>query len=154
MNLPYVLLVENASEIRNTMALMLKDDFRVVGVRDGVGALAPLHAAPRPDLMITDVHLHPGEHGLGLAAMAAELEVPVLLITGDIVLAEQLEVSRCGVLHKPFGREALIRVAKREVSRAQDNRLQLQAYLGSMLKKQAAQPGAQLFQQFAIRAAA
>jgi DNA-binding response OmpR family regulator len=118
MVLPYVLLVEDDTIIREIMVSLLNDDFQIVSAKDGASALAVLDTDPVLDLLIGDVHLPPGAQGLALAKRAAELGIPALLISGDGLRAEELEAAGYDVLQKPFHIRELVERAKLAISHA------------------------------------
>jgi CheY-like chemotaxis protein len=98
----YVLFVEDNDDVRDVLIEVLQEYFRIISAKDGASALAALRAFPPPDLVITDLHLPVGAQGLEVAAMATQLDIPVLLITGDGQRAQELKAMGHDVLPKPF----------------------------------------------------
>jgi len=84
-----VLIVEDDPEVRDLLALVLRDEgHRVMTASDGPAALELVaRGTIRPDIVLADYNLPDGMDGIEVAArLRADLrrEVPVLILTGDI----------------------------------------------------------------------
>ena len=109
-----VFLAEDNSDIRNLLTRALElDGYEVVGFPDGTAlvdylgdALRPHSDTAVPDIIVSDIRM-PGFSGMDvLAALRrAEVEVPVILITGfgdDEMDAEARRLGAVGFINKPF----------------------------------------------------
>jgi PAS domain S-box-containing protein len=111
-----VVIADDNADMRDYLARLLRDDYVVTAVRDGVEALAAACAEP-PDLIISDVMM-PRLDGLGLLAELRRdprtAAVPVLLLSaraGQEAAVDGLAAGADDYLVKPFSaRELLARV--------------------------------------------
>jgi signal transduction histidine kinase len=102
-----LLLAEDDPELRDRIARLLAEDYRVLAATDGVEALrlAKLH---RPDLLVTDISM-PGMDGIELTrrfrALAGSRVAPVLLLTAAGGIGDRLSGFEAGAVDyilKPF----------------------------------------------------
>lgn len=102
-----LLLAEDDPGLRERIALMLSEEYRVIAAADGLSALklAELH---RPDLLVTDISM-PGMDGVELTrqfrALAGSRVAPVLLLTAAGGIGERLSGFEAGAVDyilKPF----------------------------------------------------
>ncbi|WP_257458502.1 response regulator [Archangium lipolyticum] len=110
---PVILLVEDESDLRDTIEELLRDEgFQVTCMADGEKALAWLHGGQRPALVLLDF-IMPRMNGWAfLERMRADpgLDgVPVVAISALPVSHPSL----AGVLHKPFDLSSLVETARR-----------------------------------------
>ncbi|SFW87437.1 SpoIIE family protein phosphatase [Amycolatopsis australiensis] len=111
-----VLVADDNADMRDYLARLLRDDYAVTAVRDGVEAFAVACAEP-PDLVISDVMM-PRMDGLSLLAELRRdprtAAVPVLLLSaraGQEAAVDGLAAGADDYLVKPFSaRELLARV--------------------------------------------
>jgi DNA-binding response OmpR family regulator len=98
-----ILLVEDDETLRGLVAGHLSEaGFAVILAADGMAALQALDDNAPVDLLLTDLHLPGGPHGLSLANMTkARLGIPVLFITGDRELSQQRESLPGKLFSKP-----------------------------------------------------
>ena len=114
-----MLLVEDEPEVRAVAAEHLRDlGYEVIEAEDGSAALRLLRAAPRLDVLVTDVGLPAGLNGRQVADAAREVrpDLPVLFITGYAgdALEDRLAPGM-EVIGKPFTLDALAaRVARHD----------------------------------------
>ncbi|HEY3666039.1 MAG TPA: EAL domain-containing response regulator [Polyangiaceae bacterium] len=112
-----VLLVDDDSAVRNALRRVLeRRGYDVVTASSGVEALERL-AAGGFDVLISDVRM-PGMTGLGLlrAVRGYDLDLPVILVTGNPDLASAAEAVEHGAFHyliKPVESERLGQVLER-----------------------------------------
>jgi DNA-binding NtrC family response regulator len=105
-----LLLVEDDQMVRETIGLMLEDDYLVLNASSAGTALAALRA-PDPtsiDVLLLDCLL-PNGHVSDVLAAADRLSVPVVLISGDPNQAGAVDPGRL-FLPKPFTQEMLLAV--------------------------------------------
>lgn len=102
-----LLLAEDDPELRDRIARLLAEDYRVIAACDGVEALrlAQIH---RPDLLVTDISM-PGMDGIELTkrfrALAGSRVAPVLLLTAAGGIGDRLSGFEAGAVDyilKPF----------------------------------------------------
>ncbi|MET8849173.1 SpoIIE family protein phosphatase [Amycolatopsis sp. NPDC004625] len=111
-----VLVADDNADMRDYLVRLLRDDYAVTAVRDGVEAFAAARAEP-PELIISDVMM-PRLDGLGLLTElrgdARTAAVPVLLLSaraGQEAAVDGLAAGADDYLVKPFSaRELLARV--------------------------------------------
>lgn len=102
-----ILLAEDDVLIRDTMALMLEDEFEVVAARDGAEALALYSKVPaRFALVLTDCEM-PSMNGIQLTVRLwrDNPELPVIMMTGGMERADfrgLLQTRNFALLWKPF----------------------------------------------------
>ncbi len=98
---PYILVLEDLDDIANLLREELSArGYRCFSLRSKAAAERFLNRV-RPDLVIVDYELLGGS-GLTAAQMAAEADVPVVVISGYDV-REEVEVLGFIFLPKPFG---------------------------------------------------
>jgi DNA-binding NtrC family response regulator len=105
-----LLLVEDDRMVRETIILMLEDDYEVLHAVSVSTALALLEAAesPRVELMVLDCLL-PGGAVRDVLAAADQRSIPVVLISGDPNQALAVDPAR-PFLPKPFTQGILLAV--------------------------------------------
>jgi CheY-like chemotaxis protein len=107
---PRLLLVEDDLLVRETIILMLEDDYEVVheaSVADALRRLGAPGALPA-DVLLLDCLLPDGKVSVVLA-VADQLSIPVVLISGDTRMNETLGPDRL-FLPKPFSQASLLSV--------------------------------------------
>ena len=115
-----ILIVEDDSEVRELLELLLKKDgHRVAAAYDGAAALALVERGTiQPDLVIADYNLPNGKDGLQVAAKVREMlhrDVPVIILTGDISTDTLRRVAsqNCMQLNKPMKPKELTQIIER-----------------------------------------
>ncbi len=103
-----LLLVEDDQMVRETMILMLEDDYEVLHAASVSTALAQLEDAPVIDVMVLDCLLPSGRVADVLAA-ADRRSIPVVLVSGDPNQAQAVDPER-PFLPKPFSQGVLLAV--------------------------------------------
>ncbi|MEV7038212.1 SpoIIE family protein phosphatase [Amycolatopsis sp. NPDC051061] len=108
-----VLVADDNADMRGYLARLLREDYAVTAVRDGVEALAAASGEP-PDLIISDVMM-PRLDGLGLLAELRReprtAAVPVLLLSaraGQEAAVDGLAAGADDYLVKPFSAQELL----------------------------------------------
>ena len=103
-----ILVVDDEPEVRELLALLLRDEgYRVTTAVDGLAALALVaQGTVRPDLILADYNLPNGMDGLQLAAKvraALHRHMPVIILSGDIATGSLTEIGNadCMQLSKP-----------------------------------------------------
>ena len=121
-----VLIVEDDSEVRETLAQVLVDEgYDIECATDGAEALAKLRGSrSKPSLIVLDLWM-PRMDGFAFRAeqlaSAETADIPVVVVTAAAGLAPN-EMARLGltyVLRKPVDLEILLRVVRRLSSTAQ-----------------------------------
>ena len=114
-----VLIIEDDPEVRDLLALLLKDEgCHTATAPDGVAALDLVARGKiRPDLILTDYNLPNGLGGLQVVAkLRAQLhrEIPVIVLTGDISTETLRDIARhgCVRLNKPVRLKGLIQAVQ------------------------------------------
>jgi two-component system CheB/CheR fusion protein len=115
-----ILVVEDEPDVRDLLAVVLKDEgHRATTAPDGVAALELVaRGAIRPDLILADYNLPNGMDGLQLAAKLRENlnhEIPVIILTGDISTGtlRDIALQRCVQLNKPVKLHQLTQAIQR-----------------------------------------
>ncbi len=104
-----LLLVEDDQMVRETMILMLEDDYEVIHAVSVSTALTQLVAdGPAIDVMVLDCLLPAGRVADVLSA-ADRGSIPVVLVSGDPNQAQAVDPER-PFLPKPFSQEMLLAV--------------------------------------------
>src|SRR6266404_5441493 len=102
---PVVLAIDDEPGVRESLRLILGDEFEVLEAADGAAALAIL-GARRVDVALLDVRM-PGEPGSRVLPqiLAIDEAIPVILITADPHLRMAVDAMKAGAYHylaKPF----------------------------------------------------
>ncbi|HET9923738.1 MAG TPA: response regulator [Methylomirabilota bacterium] len=102
---PVVLAIDDEAGVRESLQLILRDEFEVLEAPDGEAALAIL-ATRRVDVALLDVRM-PGEPGSKVLPriLAIDESIPVILITADPHLRMAVDAMKAGAydyLAKPF----------------------------------------------------
>ncbi len=102
---PVVLAIDDEPGVRESLRLILGDEFEVLEAADGAAALAIL-GARRVDVALLDVRM-PGEPGSRVLPqiLAIDEAIPVILITADPHLRMAVDAMKAGAydyLAKPF----------------------------------------------------
>jgi DNA-binding NtrC family response regulator len=103
-----LLLVEDDQMVRETITLMLEDEYEIIHAVSAATALTELGSlgAPSVNVVLLDCLLPKGNVPHILAAADAR-SVPVVLISGDPNQAQAVDASR-PFLQKPFTRATLL----------------------------------------------
>ncbi len=102
---PVVLAIDDEPGVRESLRLILGDEFEVLEAADGAAALTIL-GARRVDVALLDVRM-PGEPGSRVLPkiLAIDESIPVILITADPHLRMAVDAMKAGAYHylaKPF----------------------------------------------------
>jgi two-component system response regulator AtoC len=102
---PVVLAIDDEPGVRESLRLILGDEFEVLEAADGAAALTIL-GARRIDVALLDVRM-PGEPGSRVLPkiLAIDESIPVILITADPHLRMAVDAMKAGAYHylaKPF----------------------------------------------------
>jgi len=108
---PVVLAIDDEPGVRESLQLILRDEFEVLEAPDGAAALAIL-ATRRVDVALLDVRM-PGEPGSQVLPriLAIDESIPVILITADPHLRMAVDAMKTGAydyLAKPFDMEEIL----------------------------------------------
>jgi two-component system OmpR family response regulator len=104
---PHLLIIDDDEAIRELLgSAFIEVECRVSLAPDAVVARQILDT-DIPDVCLIDALLT-GEAGLSIAAYAAMLGLPVLMMTGDAVLADEMDDALRANIRKPFGLAAVV----------------------------------------------
>ena len=101
-----ILIVEDDSQLATTLKYLVEDNprYRVVGIADDAeGAIAAAEKHD-PDIALLDLHLARGSTGFSVAVKLADLNVPVLFVSGKAPSFPMPDLA-LGCLMKPFTAE-------------------------------------------------
>jgi DNA-binding NtrC family response regulator len=112
---PVVLAIDDEPGVRESLQLILQDEFEVLEASDGAAALAIL-AARRVDVALLDVRM-PGEPGSKVLPriLAIDESIPVILITADPHLRMAVDAMKAGAydyLAKPFDVDEILSLVR------------------------------------------
>jgi len=112
---PVVLAIDDEPGVRESLQLILQDEFEVLEAPDGAAALAVL-AARRVDVALLDVRM-PGEPGSKVLPkiLAIDESIPVILITADPHLRMAVDAMKAGAydyLAKPFDVDEMLNLVR------------------------------------------
>lgn len=105
-----VLIVDDEQAIRDSLSLLLKNNFQVSTARDGLEAIEMLDSS-RPDLILLDVMM-PKLDGIETLKKIRDMRpgIPVVMLTATNTVKTAVEAMKFGALdylNKPFDVEAL-----------------------------------------------
>lgn len=111
---PRILVVDDRLDVCELLRGCLADEgYSVTCNEDGDGALERLHGdGERFDLAVVDATLPGAVDGLMLAGELERLGTRVLIITGDLTVADELVNERFPLLRKPFRVSQLLRAVR------------------------------------------
>lgn len=122
-----ILVIEDELEIRDMMQLALEEagGYSVLSAR-GFDAAGQMLEDERPDLLILDAVVpastaFPGRSAMEFAAYALARDVPIILMTGYVELADAIEALQFPLLRKPFGIDELRRAVEGATRRPREN---------------------------------
>ena len=101
-----ILIVEDDSQLATTLKYLVEDNprYRVVGMADDADSALAEAEAHDPDIALLDLHLARGSTGFSVAVRLAELQVPVLFVSGKAPSFPMPDLA-LGCLMKPFTAE-------------------------------------------------
>ena len=106
-----ILIVDDDTDIRNVLRLLLQERYEVSEAADGSAAVEYLRSNPDTDLVILDVMM-PGMSGYETCdALRAFSNAPVLFLTAKSAQADRISAYSSGgddFLSKPFSQEELL----------------------------------------------
>ena len=131
--MPHVLIVDDDPAVRDVMQMGLELDgaCRVTGVESAEAALSVI-AGDRPDAAVIDAVL-PCAPGLALARTVINLDIPVLIVSGEPQLQSLLIDGGCRFLLKPFRIRELVVETRVLLDNASRRRIDLGQSLDRLL---------------------
>ena len=101
-----ILIVEDDSQLATTMKYLVEDNprYRVVAIADDADRAIAAAVAHDPDIALLDLHLARGTTGFSVAVKLADLNVPVLFVSGKAPSFPMPDLA-LGCLMKPFTAE-------------------------------------------------
>lgn len=113
---PYILVLEDLDDIANLLRAELSArGYRCFSLRSRASAERFLNRV-RPDLVIVDYGLLGGS-GMKAAQMAAQSDVPVIVMSGYFNVQDEVERLGFCYLQKPFGLSEMLDLVSRLVPR-------------------------------------
>jgi DNA-binding response OmpR family regulator len=106
-----ILLVEDDPDTREiTGLLLLSQGYEVIEACDVATALAAMEHHPGIDLIVADICLGRGRSGIAIAMEVRRrgLDMPIIMISGDLEGAIAAQGIDAMFLPKPYGRRALL----------------------------------------------
>ncbi len=106
-----ILLVEDDLDTREiTGLLLLSQGYEVTEACDEVTALAAIDSVTGIDLIVADICLGRGKSGITMAMEIRRrgLDIPIIMISGDLEGAIAAQGIGATFLPKPYGRRALL----------------------------------------------
>ncbi len=104
-----ILVVDDSPSVLSAVIHSLRDvGHTVIGTNSGEDAICLLKSNPSLSLLILDMAM-PGLDGLDVLHSINKGSIPVIVITGHVVSAEELSVGKIKrVLMKPFNQDQLL----------------------------------------------
>ena len=101
-----ILIVEDDSQLATTLKYLVEDNprYRVVGIADDADSALAAAEKHDPDIALLDLHLARGSTGFSVAVKLADLNVPVLFVSGKAPNFPMPDLA-LGCLMKPFTAE-------------------------------------------------
>ena len=101
-----ILIVEDDSQLATTLKYLVEDNprYRVIGMADDADSAITQAERHDPDIALVDLHLARGSTGFSVAVRLAEMEVPVLFVSGKAPSFPMPDLA-LGCLMKPFTAE-------------------------------------------------
>ena len=101
-----ILIVEDDSQLATTLKYLVEDNprYRVIGMADDADLAIAQAEAHDPDIALVDLHLARGSTGFSVAVRLAEMEIPVLFVSGKAPSFPMPDLA-LGCLMKPFTAE-------------------------------------------------
>jgi two-component system, response regulator PdtaR len=101
-----ILIVEDDSQLATTLKYLVEDNprYRVVGIADDADSAIAAAERHDPDIALLDLHLARGSTGFSVAVKLAELNIPVLFVSGKAPSFPMPDLA-LGCLMKPFTAE-------------------------------------------------
>ena len=101
-----ILIVEDDSQLATTLKYLVEDNprYRVIGMADDADSAISQAERHDPDIALVDLHLARGSTGFSVAVRLAEMEVPVLVVSGTAPSFPMPDLA-LGCLMKPFTAE-------------------------------------------------
>ena len=121
-NYRQVLVVDDDDGLREMIALLLEaSGYQATEAVDGIDALEQLEHGSRPALVLLDLRM-PRMNGIevlrALHARAKQIEVPVVVLTGDVgAIDEALAAGAAACLRKPVDAKLLLDSVKQYETR-------------------------------------
>ncbi len=119
-----VLLVEDDPDVRRLTVMLIEElGYTVLSAADGTEALAVSQAAPRIDLLVSDVMLPKGMTGVELASLlkAKRTTLAVLFVSGyseDTIIKSGAIDRDVNLLTKPFHKASLAYAMRKSLDRS------------------------------------
>src|SRR6202008_2797500 len=118
----HILLVDDAADIRELLAAVLRDTYTITEADTGA-ALKQAFSRTQPDIILLDIKL-PDADGLDLLPQIKKQwpETEVIVLTGNATFEAAVEATKRGAYHflnKPFDTQALLVTIERAIENRQ-----------------------------------
>lgn len=98
-----LMIVEDEVLVATTLRAELEDaGYHVLNLTDRIADALEVAKDSRPDLALVNIHLVGGDDGIELARQLKALDIPVLLISGQVSRARSARTVAIGSLPKPY----------------------------------------------------
>ena len=98
-----LMIVEDEVLVAITLKSALEDaGYHVLDLTDRIGEALKVAKASQPDLALVNIQLVGGDDGIELATQLKALDIPVLLISGQVSRARSARTVAIGSLPKPY----------------------------------------------------
>lgn len=98
-----LMIVEDEVLVATTLRSELEDaGYVVLTLTDRIAEALEVAKASRPDLALVNIHLVGGDDGIQLATQLKALDIPVLLISGQVSRAKSARTVAIASLPKPY----------------------------------------------------
>jgi two-component system response regulator AtoC len=114
-----ILIVDDEEGVRESLKLILGDQYNLILTEDGSQALECLKNAPDIGLVLMDIKM-PKMNGLEVLERMKELrpDLKVIMITGyksTETVTEAVRLGACGYIVKPFKAEEIAKTVKKSI---------------------------------------
>jgi DNA-binding NtrC family response regulator len=120
-----ILLVDDAADIRDLLATVLRDSYEVAEADSGASLRDAFANLQQPDVVLLDIRL-PDADGLDLLPQIKKQwpETEVIVLTGNATFEAAVEATKRGAYHflnKPFDTQGLVVTVERAIEHKQQN---------------------------------
>ena len=120
-----ILLVDDAADIRDLLATVLRDNYEVAEADSGAALKETFNGPAQPDVVLLDIKL-PDADGLDLLPQIKRQwpDTEVIVLTGNATFEAAVEATKRGAYHflnKPFDTQGLLVTVERAIEHKQQN---------------------------------
>jgi DNA-binding NtrC family response regulator len=116
---PKILIVDDQEGIRESLKLILGQDYNLILTESGIQALSCLEHDPTIQLVLIDIKM-PGLNGLETLKKMKEMrpDIKVIIVTGYNsveTVTEASQLGACGYIGKPFQPQEVKEIVKKQI---------------------------------------